>query len=235
MKVAITKLQRTLTEAGYSLGEVDGIGGRKTAAALRSFLIDQELGVFKVTATAREITLKGPAKALPEAKSDLPWMRYAYGALGLHERTDNAELRKFLRSDGPTLGDPAQFPWCGDFVETCINLGLPDEEFDGALADNPYLARNWDLFGRGLKEGCPGAVCRFWRGNPSSLYGHVFFYVGEDDTRIYGIGGNHSNEVNVAAISKDRLVSYRWPLTTSMKPGAPVYMSMDMALSVNEA
>ena len=53
----------------------------------------------------------------------------------------------WLKRDGRSLGDPGKNPWCGDFVETCIRMGLPDEPLLGALGTNPYWARNWLLFG----------------------------------------------------------------------------------------
>ena len=59
----------------------------------------------------------------------------AYGVLGLHETRHNADLKAFLRSDGGTLGDPAELPWCGDYVHTCLRLGLPAETFPGRVAE----------------------------------------------------------------------------------------------------
>jgi hypothetical protein len=39
----------------------------------------------------------------------------------------------WLKRGGRSLGDPSKNPWCGDFVETCIRIGLPDEQLFGAL------------------------------------------------------------------------------------------------------
>ena len=43
----------------------------------------------------------------------------------------------WLKRDGRSLGDPSKHPWCSDFVETCIRMGLPDEPLLGALGTNP--------------------------------------------------------------------------------------------------
>ncbi len=118
----------------------------------------------------------------------------------------------WLKRDGRSLGDPSKNSWCGDFVETCIRMGLPDEPLLGALGTNPYWARNWLLFGQEVKP-TPGAVLIFARGSG----GHVGFAVGQDDTDFHVLGGNQSDAVTVARIAKTRLLGARWPAS----PAAP--------------
>ena len=108
----------------------------------------------------------------------------------------------------PQLGLPSKSPWCGDLVETCIRIGLPDEPLLGALGVNPYWARNWMLFGQETKP-VTGAVLIFERGSG----GHVGFAVGQDDTHFFVQGGNQSDSVTVARVAKSRLLGARWPLT----------------------
>jgi uncharacterized protein (TIGR02594 family) len=105
----------------------------------------------------------------------------------------------WLKRDGRSLGDPGKNPWCGDFVETCIRMGLPDEPLLGALGTNPYWARNWLLFGQETKP-VLGAVLIFERGSG----GHVGFAIGQDDTHFYVLGGNQSDAVTIARIAKSR-------------------------------
>ena len=128
----------------------------------------------------------------------------------------------WLKRDGRSLGDPAKSPWCGDFVETCIRVGLPNEPLLGALGANPYWARNWLLFGQAVQP-IPGAVLVFERGSG----GHVGFALGQDDTNFFVLGGNQSDAVTIARIAKSRLLGARWPATfqprlqrlPTMKPG----------------
>ena len=113
-------------------------------------------------------------------------------------------------------------PWCGDFVETCIHMGLPDEPLLGALGTNPYWARNWLLFGQAVQL-ITGAVLIFERGSG----GHVGFAVGQVDASFFVLGGNESDAVTIARIAKSRLLGARWPATyplcpqrlPTMKPG----------------
>lgn len=139
---------------------------------------------------------------------ELPWIVEGKKVFGLHEVNDKDKLTEWLRSDGQRLGDPSKLPWCGDYTETAIKNSLPREPFSGALEKNPYWARNWLKFGEET-EPCYGAVIVFARGKG----GHVGFVVGEADTDYYVLGGNQSNMVNIARISKDRFLGCRWPIT----------------------
>ena len=135
-----------------------------------------------------------------------PWMLEARKVMGMHERKNYQELYRWLRSDGATLGDPRELPWCGDFVQTAIANALPGE----IIPENPYLARNWCNFGRHCTPRF-GSVLVFWRGAPKGYKGHVGFYVGEDDETFSVLGGNQGNTVCVTRIKKSRLLDSRWP------------------------
>jgi hypothetical protein len=45
------------------------------------------------------------------------------------------------------------------------------------------------------------------------LGGHAGFAIGRDDVHFYVLGGNQSNAVTIAQISKSRLLVARWPAT----------------------
>ena len=131
---AIRLIQSGLDKLGHSPGTIDGRWGVRTARALKSLL----------TANGR------PASLAPAAPP--PWITEAKSALGKNEARDRSWLMTWLKRDGRSLGDPGKNPWCGDFVETCIRIGLPAEPLLGALGTNPYWARNWLLFGRDNKR-----------------------------------------------------------------------------------
>lgn len=210
---SMRQLQTGLKGLGHDPGPVDGLWGKRTEGALRALLV----------AAGKPV--------LADAVTDLPWMAEAKRVLGRHEVRDNSWLRAWLRSDGKTLGDPAKLPWCGDFVETAIRLALPGEPFAGALAENPYWARNWLRFGAAI-EPCYGAVLVFERGTG----GHVGFAVGQDATTLHVLGGNQSNAVTVARIAKSRLLGARWPATFPRPISARLpQMTAGGELSTNEA
>lgn len=201
---AIRLIQSGLDQLGHSPGALNGQWGVRTTRALKSLL----------AANGRAAALLPPGT--------LPWISEAKSALGRHEARDRSWLMDWLKRDGRSLGDPAKNPWCGDFVETCIRIALPDEPLLGALGSNPYWARNWLQFGQEVQP-IPGAVLIFERGSG----GHVGFAIGQDDTHFHVLGGNQSDAVTIARIAKSRLLGARWPATVPpraqrlpvMKPG----------------
>ncbi|MGR3599202.1 MAG: NlpC/P60 family protein [Heliomarina sp.] len=234
MNFDVRRVQSRLADLGFNPGPIDGLRGPKTDAAIIAFKRSKGLRprayVGPITLAAIKAAWRAQRQLVTDAS--LPWVDIAEGVLGLHETRDNAELKRFLACDGHALGDPAVFPWCGDLIETCIRVALPNEPFPGALGQNPYWALNWRLFGI---ETVPtfGAICSVERNGG----GHVFFLMGEDETTWYALGGNQSNAVSRARISKSRkLAGCRWPATY---PERPIFLPRmepgDLTLTTNEA
>jgi uncharacterized protein (TIGR02594 family) len=213
MSNAIRAIQNGLTELGY-LGPnlSDGVWGPKTEAATKEMI--QNHGAYKEFIVS---------------SGDLPWISQMKSVFGLHEARDKARLQTWLKSDGHTLGSPTDWPWCGDAVETAVKLALPNEPFVGALAANPYWARNWTSFGRAAKG--YGSIAVFERG-PNS--GHVGFLVGEDSACYHVLGGNQSDTVSVTRILKTRLLAARWPITWQNDPAPLPVKAPTQTVSVNE-
>jgi uncharacterized protein (TIGR02594 family) len=201
---AIRLIQSGLESLGHSPGTVDGQWGVRTVRALKQLIA--------ANGRAPSLAPQGP----------LPWVIEAKSALGRNEARDRSWLMDWLKRDGRSLGDPGKNPWCGDFVETYIRMGLPEEPLLGALGSNPYWARNWLLFGQSVQP-ITGAVLVFERGSG----GHVGFAVGQDDTHFFVLGGNQSDAVTIARVAKSRLLGARWPATVparqqrlpTMRPG----------------
>lgn len=238
MSDAVKEFQADLRRNGHSPGAIDGWAGAGTARALDDLLTRLGFDVA-VRGNKDDLTvIPMPVQRIPVEWTDAdlpPYMRLTLSYIGLHEVRDNAELRAFLASDGATLGDPAEFPWCGDLVQTPIRRTLHNEPFTGKVGENPYLARNWLDFGEACEPGV-GAVLIFWRGKRDGLYGHVAFYWGEDDDFYYVLGGNQSNSISITKIRKDRLLGARWPASYSGPFLGPRFFSdPSLALSVNEA
>lgn len=192
-------LQRALTALGYQPGPADSVFGRKTISAVKAFQADRGLVVDGIVGPKTPAALskaggQGVGLAVWTGGPFIQWYREAERRKGLQIR-DNAELRKFLKSDGATLGDPAKLPWCGDLVETCTAITLPDEP----MIENPYWARSWANFGVKCQPTL-GCVLVFTR----SSGGHVGFYAGEDKTYFSVLGGNQSNSISISRIAKRR-------------------------------
>lgn len=231
-------IQRALKAKGFDPGPLDGIQGPKTDDAIVAFKRSVGLRARPYIGPLTLEKLLGKVRGkVPGLTPPVPWMNEAAKHIGLHEGRNFAALAAWLRSDGKTLGDPRKLPWCGDFVDTCLRLTLPNEPRPGALGKNPYLARNWLLLG---EESPPayGAVVVFWRGSRSGHSGHVGFAVAFDPVRnrIKVRGGNQSNSVSDAWLGADRILGYRKPSTWKEPlPPLPGTSSAGAAVSTNEA
>ena len=222
----VRSIQTHLAALGFDPGPIDGIYGPRTESAILAFKRSMGLRLRPWVGPQTWELLHQPALDLED--QELPWLVEARKAMNLHEVYDNVALRRWLASDGHTLGDPSKFPWCGDYVETAIRLGLPNEP----VPNNPYWALNWQKWGVPTEPtyGCVVSIKR-------DGGGHVAFLVGQDQTRYFCLGGNQSNKSGVAPIEKRRFTSesFRWPATFPRRPVVVPWMTSAAASSVNEA
>jgi uncharacterized protein (TIGR02594 family) len=195
----VLDIQRRLLALGFNPGAVDGAWGPRTRAAVIAFQksagLDPDGVVGPKTIDALNThALHPPAPVLTPGEP--VWVLEGRRKLGLRET--NPEVAKFLKSDGRTVGDPSKIPWCGDFVETCIRVALPEE----IVPTNPYLARNWMGFGVKCPDPVVGAIAVFWRGSKTGTQGHVGFVVGQDAKYLSILGGNQGVPSASAASTK---------------------------------
>lgn len=152
------------------------------------------------TATSTEGELKRPY----EAALGL------YGEKEIKGQQDNPNIIKMfddLGYDGKALKDETS--WCAAFANWILmSTGHTNT---GKLNARSFL----DLPGE-VEDPELGDIVVFWREDPDSWKGHVGFFVREKDGWIYVLGGNQSNEVNIKAYPKKRLLGYRRPLRMSI-------------------
>jgi len=230
-------LQRALVAAGYHPGPVDGVWGRRSIRALRDYQRDHGLTPDGI---AGPLTL---ARLLPQWQSSvaasaaavaagMPWYQEAQRLRGTLEQPGQASNPVILdwakQADIPYSGDDVA--WCGLFVAHCIGATLPDEP----LPSRPLSARAWTGWGRQVTPGL-GAVLVFWRGVRAGWQGHVGFYAGEDGSAFSVLGGNQSDRVSMARISRERLLGAYWPTTAPSAVQLIQAAPATGALSQNEA
>jgi uncharacterized protein (TIGR02594 family) len=231
----VSRIQQALKAKGFDPGELDGIWGRRTIAAVRQFQTQHGLEVDGVVGPKTMTALfAGMAPALPTAGSLLPWFEEAKNLMGTKEilgRASNPVILDWAKTlDIDYAGDDV--PWCGLFVAHCIGSTLPHEMLPG----NPLGARQWEKFGDRTSPPL-GAIMVFWRESPASGKGHVGFYVGQDEneTAYQIVGGNQSNMVCLTWLAKDRLRGARWPRTADSLVTSAVTKAKQQGLSMDEA
>lgn len=198
---------------------IDGMWDRPDIDALKTFQKSRGIAQSGVTDTPTVAALKlnpdAPTTATqPPVETMPPWMAEMHRKMGLHEIRDNAVLTAWLKI-GRFLGNPKDYPWCGDGLESCIAKTLPSEP----LPSNPFFAQSWATWGVDVKVplvGCIGVI----RWTPTS--GHVGIVAGIDGNTVYMLGCNQSNSISVAAFPRSKFIAFRHPKTYPLKAYPPL-------------
>ncbi|MER8792341.1 TIGR02594 family protein [Mesorhizobium sp. M0983] len=229
----IIQIQQRLAELGYRPGPLDGAWGRQTMAAVRAFQAKMDL---EPDAVVGPLTLAAlfPNQAT-ESGLDQPsivWFKEALRLLGTRENPATGSNPDIIdwATDVNVMYKNDDIPWCGLFVGHCIASTLEREP----LPTNVLSARAWARFGISTSP-TAGAVMVFWRRSIQSGLGHVGFYAGEDETAYRILGGNQSDSVSLAWVSKERLVCARWPTTVPPTMSNALRANRVDQLSWNEA
>jgi uncharacterized protein (TIGR02594 family) len=236
----IADIQTRLQELGFNPGEIDGVWGRQTIAAVKLFQTTRGLrpdgivGPLTARVLAGKSLVADPAEDKPEAvvRPPLVWFEAALQLIGTKEKPgagSNPVLINWAKDCNIDYKSD-DIPWCGLFVAHCIGTNLPNEP----RPNSPLSARAWLKFGKATSAQF-GAVIVFWRGSPGGWQGHVGFYVGEDDKAYHVLGGNQSNRVSVARMPKGRFLGARWPSQVADPKAGPRWLDAQGALSHNEA
>lgn len=164
--------------------------------------------------------------------SNIPWLKEAQKHIGLKEfqTGNNPKIMNWAMLIG---GDVQKeytadsIPWCGLFTAYVFSqVGI-------VSIDKPLWALNWNKFGYKLSEPALGCIITFKR--PGG--GHVGFYVGENSSYYYVLGGNQTDSVSVTQIAKSRAQAFRWPngMEKFLKKGRVKTNIAGAKVSVNEA
>jgi uncharacterized protein (TIGR02594 family) len=232
MSLDVQAIQRALKEAGFDPGEIDGVWGRRTIGAVRAFQRTNALEVDGVVGPETVAALFG-GQAAGDKSQPVVWYEEARRHLGMQEQRGPGSNRKLLdwADDLDIEYKSDDIPWCGLFVAHCVGSTLPAE----VLPRSPLMARGWKSCGRQTSPRL-GAIMVFWRGSKEGSLGHVGLYAGEDQQAYHILGGNQSDSVSVARISKRRLLEARWPATAASVESTPVHFAAgESILSTNEA
>jgi uncharacterized protein (TIGR02594 family) len=230
---SVRAIQQALKAKGFDPGEVDGVWGRRTIAAVKHFQAHQGLTADGIVGPRTTAALFGDAAPAPLTDGlILPWFEEAKHLMGTKEgRGDlnNPEILDWAKDlDIKYPGDDVA--WCGLFVGHCVGSTLPQEILPG----NPLGARQWERFGEPTSPRV-GAVMVFWRISKQSGKGHVGFYVGEDNDAYQILGGNQSDSVCLTWLSKSRFLGARWPRNAAKLTSDIAEKKRDEGLSSNEA
>lgn len=110
---------------------------------------------------------------------------------GLHERTNNATLRKMLGVN------PAAVKWCGYFVGAVVR------KLGGKVPAGYPRAISWRNAGRAV------TITSARAGDVVVMRNHVTIYTRRSGSKVCGIGGNQGNKVRESCYPTKRVVAVR--------------------------
>ena len=116
---------------------------------------------------------------------------------------DNPQIMAMLKLDG-TWPQHDEVPWCSAFMNyVCWLLRLPRSK---SLA-----ARSWLDVGHAITidEAKPQYDVVILNRPPNPESGHVGFFSGVDESKVYLLGGNQGNTVKVSGYDDSRIIGLR--------------------------
>ena len=124
------------------------------------------------------------------------------GVSEIRGRHHEARILQYFEAIGKGWVRDDETAWCAAFV----NFILSECDYKGTGELN---ARSFMSLGHDTKTPSMGDIVVFWRESKDSWKAHVAFFIREDATHIYCLGGNQSNKVSIAKYPKYKLLSYR--------------------------
>ncbi len=134
------------------------------------------------------------------------WLTIASGEIGVAAYTAGASNPRITAYHAGTNieGYDDKASWCSSFV----NWSLAQAGISGT---GSALARSWLDWGTPLDAPRQGCIAVLWREDPASWKGHVGFYLREDETFVYLLGGNQLEQVREHSYPRAMVLGYRWP------------------------
>jgi len=124
-----------------------------------------------------------------------------YGVREWSGSNHNPEVVKYFTECGFDVKND-ETSWCSAFVCWCVQKA-------GLQHTKSLAARSWLGWGDKIMDPEVGDIAVLWRNDPQGWQGHVGFFVRQDGSRIWLLGGNQSNEVNIQDYQGSQLLGYR--------------------------
>ncbi len=134
------------------------------------------------------------------------WLQLARGELGTTEivgNKHNPKVVQYFRDVKHAEIEDDETSWCAAFVGAML-------ERSGIVSTRMLTARSYLQWGEKVDSPKVGDIVVFTRGN-STWQGHVAFFLYEKDGKIFHLGGNQQNTVNISSTAKSKLLGYRRP------------------------
>lgn len=117
-------------------------------------------------------------------------------------KENNPKILEYAKEIGASWVSDDETPWCAIFMQWCLKkAGLPFSYHANA---------RWFLkYSEATDRPSLGDIVVLWRGSISGTSGHVGFFVKENESTVWLLGGNQNNKVTIIPFSKTQVLSYR--------------------------
>lgn len=125
-----------------------------------------------------------------------------YGQREIIGNENNPKILEYFKEIGFSYIKKDETPWCAAFVNWVLKQA-------GKIGTNQVSARSFLKYGTQTKTPKLGDIVILWRDDPKNTFGHVGFYISENQNVIYVLGGNQNDSVNITAFKKSLMYEYR--------------------------
>lgn len=125
-----------------------------------------------------------------------------YGEKEILGDSNNSRILQFSKEIGAGWVSNDETPWCAIFIQWCLKQ---------AGRKYSYMANAAFFLEYSLPTETPqlGDIIVLNKENDKKKVGHVGFFIKNDRTGIYVLGGNQNNSVNITKFEYSRFMSYR--------------------------
>lgn len=126
-----------------------------------------------------------------------------FGITEIKGKSHNERILEYSKDLGVEWVKTDETSWCSIYLSWCaLKSGLP-------YPKTIVTARHWLNVGEPVDSPQVGDIAVFWRVSRSSWQGHVGIFIRRENDKIYVLGGNQDNQVNIKPYSADRLLGYK--------------------------
>lgn len=115
---------------------------------------------------------------------------------------NNPKILEYAKEIGASWVSNDETPWCAIFMQWCLMKAKKPFSY---MANARYFLK----YGEHTDNPEMGDIVVLWRDSKTSASGHTAFFVKQNDTTVWLLGGNQNNKVTISQFNKTQVLDYR--------------------------
>lgn len=124
-----------------------------------------------------------------------------YGEKDIVGIKNNPRIIQYFKDIGQKWVINDDTAWCACFVNWVLMKA-------GKTGTGSLAARSFLKYGKITSTPEIGDIVVLWRITKDSEFGHVGFFIKQDANKVWLLGGNQQDEVNITAFDRTRVLEY---------------------------